>query len=482
MMMNAADLPRYVVSKKLAGDAIAYYWNPHASVLRVVNGRPCPLKRQPLKSSYAGAIGKGNELNRQLDHWLRHGRLPDDAIPAEQIALEPGTFDYMIATYKAANPLKAKSYVKLDPKTRRHVDYLTKRVSDYILKDGTRVGDRMCVDFDPPFVDALYDKLAAIPDEKIEEAPEGIKDIARDQISFVQPGAHYRLPDGTCWRRSGPRRRTTNEAMAYCRRAWNVAHRATPELVPKDNPFAKMDLDHTSKETVPATYDDLLAFEAKAIEMNMPVLAFTARAAWDWLQRIEEICMSFAWSHYRPKDAPDHVFIGHEKNNSKVWKRVGEWVREEDAMIWVPFYPALEEHLARIKQLTPLVCSYEHRRGPKATTKEPKPAVNKQYSLRLLYRKAEEIRLAAGLQPHVTLGAFRHGGMTELGDMELPDTLALVQSRHKKRETLSRYIHRTEKQDVAGARIRVAYRREQEAARHSEGPAKPMNLHKGGIS
>jgi len=50
--------------------------------------------------------------------------------------------------------------------------------------------------------------------------------------------------------------------------------------------------------------------------------------------------------------------------------------------------------------------------------------------------------------------AFRHGGMTELGDGELPDTMAQALSRHKQCQTLDRYIHRTGVQKVNAARMR----------------------------
>ena len=41
------------------------------------------------------------------------------------------------------------------------------------------------------------------------------------------------------------RRTTTNHAMKTCRRAWNIAQRRNPALVPPNNPFARMEPKYT---------------------------------------------------------------------------------------------------------------------------------------------------------------------------------------------------------------------------------------------
>jgi hypothetical protein len=45
------------------------------------------------------------------------------------------------------------------------------------------------------------------------------------------------------------RNRTAILAMSICKRAWNVVRRARPDVVPLDNPFAKMGLSY--KPTFP---------------------------------------------------------------------------------------------------------------------------------------------------------------------------------------------------------------------------------------
>ncbi|RYD85743.1 MAG: hypothetical protein EOP84_01465 [Verrucomicrobiaceae bacterium] len=233
--------------------------------------------------------------------------------------------------------------------------------------------------------------------------------------------------------------------MSICRRAWNVAHRAKPKHFPRDNPFEKMGLDLSSGETIPATYAQLLAFEEKAIELGYPDIAFAARAAWDLLQRPSEVRERFAWSHYRPPDHPNSIFVGFTKTKNPIWKPLGD----QD----VPFYAELECLLALVPRRAPLVCVHETLRGNQRT------GVFKPYQVRLFSERSRQIANAAGLPSHITLAAFRHGGLTELGDAGLPDTMAQALSRHRQRSTLDRYIHRTDAQLVTASRLRLAYRR-----------------------
>ena len=89
------------------------------------------------------------------------------------------------------------------------------------------------------------------------------------------------------------RRTTVNHAMKTCRRAWNVAARRNPGKVPPVNPFARMGLNSSDRETPTATFAELQAFRAKAIEMGLPSLATAALIGWEWLQRESDIFASF---------------------------------------------------------------------------------------------------------------------------------------------------------------------------------------------
>jgi hypothetical protein len=105
-------------------------------------------------------------------------------------------------------------------------------------------------------VDALYDKLLIVKDT----------DAAGNIIERE-------------------RRTTVNHAMKTCRRAWNIALRRNPQKVPILNPFAKMGLTSSKRETPTANYEELVAFRTKAREIGYGSLATAALIAWEWLQR-----------------------------------------------------------------------------------------------------------------------------------------------------------------------------------------------------
>lgn len=409
--LNPSDRPKFLLAKQLAGGRIAYYWSPPNHILAC----GAPLERRSLGSDYAEAAKRAHAYNDALDFWRIHHRLPGEAAAPHIIR---GSIDDVFETYRTHAPSKPRSYERLDPSTRADYDRGLKRFANYALKDGRRVGEVLAIDLDPGSVDRIYDKLV----------------IAED---------------------GSERRRSANLMIAACRRAWNVAHRAKPDMVPSANPFARMGLTHQGSETTPATYAELVVFEEAAVRLDLPEFAFAARAAWELLVRVSEICERFAWTHWRPDDRPDQVFLGFAKNNNPIWKPLSD--------AGGPFYPELEDRLRAVPKRAALVCVHEARKGPrkrKLTEGETAPPIVwKAYSERLFARRAEAIRKAAGLPEHVTLTAFRHGGLTELGDAGLPDTMAQALSRHKQRTTLDRYIHRTDDQLKAASRLRLAHRR-----------------------
>jgi hypothetical protein len=403
--MSGSGLPRFVIAKRNKAGGVRYFWQPPTRVLKVTKDFEC----RSLGSDLAIATARAGEFNKALDYWRTHGFLPGEGPAPKDQPPRPGSVDDMFATYRAHAPSRKGSYEQLTPGAKKIYDYLMQRVSDYVLKDKRRVGQVSVKSLDPPAVDRLYEAL--------------LKD-----------------------KNGKERRRTTNHVMSVCRRAWNIAHRAKPHLFPKQNPFEKMSLDHSSEETIPATYAELLAFEAKAVEMHLPEIAFAARAAWDLLQRPSEVRERFAWSHYRPPDHPDAIFVGFTKNHNPVWKPLGD--RHG------PFYPELETLLTLVPRRAPLVCVHEVIHGNQKPT-----GIFKPYEGRLFSERARRVADAAGLPKHVTLAAFRHGGLSELGDAGLPDTMAQALSRHRQRTTLDRYIHRSDAQMITASRMRLAHRR-----------------------
>ena len=115
------------------------------------------------------------------------------------------------------------------------------------------------------------------------------------------------------------RRTTINHAMKTCRRAWNIAARRNPGKVPALNPFAQMGLRSSDRETPTATYTELQAFRAKAIELGYPSLATAVLISWEWLQRERHVFGTFDVAHYRPKERQHAVRVLHTKTGKENW-------------------------------------------------------------------------------------------------------------------------------------------------------------------
>jgi hypothetical protein len=198
-----------------------------------------------------------------------------------------GSLDWLFAEYRAD-----RRFTKLDRRTKRNHEVGFNLVGNYQLKDGRRLGQMPVKLITTATTDAIYEKLLIVT-----TTDAGSNAIERE------------------------RRTTVNHAMKTCRRAWNVAARRNPGKVPLVNPFARMGLKSSDRETPTATYEELQAFRAKAIEMGFPSLAtaaFTAALlAWEWLQREEDIFGTFDVTHYRPKERPNTVRVVHEKTREE---------------------------------------------------------------------------------------------------------------------------------------------------------------------
>jgi hypothetical protein len=237
--------------------------------------------------------------------------------------------------------------------------------------------------------------------------------------------------------------------MKSCRRAWNVALRRQPRKVPLLNPFAKMGLVSSDRETPTATFAELQAFRAKAVEMRLSSLGTAALIGWEWLQREEAIFSAFDVSHYRPKERPNAVHIVHPKTDEEGWFPLFD---DKGA----PLYPELMAELDAIKRERIgglMLCRDWGDRRPWPTW----PQLQRP-DLTRMSRKVKEIIRAAGLRDELTFTSFRHGGFTEAGDAELTDQEIMAQGRHKSAKVLPKYVKRTMRQVEAGAKKRRAIR------------------------
>ncbi|MGY4480091.1 hypothetical protein [Bradyrhizobium sp. USDA 3364] len=410
---SALPLPRYTLRKTLKTGP-AYFFNPPTWARK--NG--CPIETEALGTNYDEAVQRAERvLLTAFDAWRTRG---DN--PAESPAIaKPSTLDWMFAEYRAD-----RRYKKLSAKHRRNHENGFKLVGGYILKDGTRLGTRRLTAIDTALADELYEKL------------------------LVQKITDKR---GTVVERE--RRTTVNHAMKSCRRAWFICARRNPKMVvdgtiPLVNPFAKMGLESSDRQTPTATYEELTTFRAKALELGLPSLATAALIGWEWLQRETDIFATFDVVHYRPKERPNMVRVVDAKTGSE------SWIPLFDPETGVPLYPELMAELDAIKRdrIGGLMLRRDWgSKGPWPTW--PQPDVS---DFTHMSRKVKAIIRAAEMRDELSFASFRHGGLTETGDAELTDREILAQSRHTTVKVLPKYVKRTTKQIATGTRKRRASR------------------------
>jgi len=396
---SALPLPRYTLGKP-SKHGWSYYFN----VPSWARAAGCPLQSEPLGSDYTAAVQRAETvLLPAFDAWR------GDVSPT--VGATPGTLDWVFSEYRSD-----RRFTELYDRTRRNHELGFRLVGGFLLSDGRRLGQVRLASVTSDVIDTLYDRLLLI---KKTDAAGNV--IERE------------------------RRTTVNHAMKTCRRAWNVTARRHPTLVPSVNPFARMGLRSSNRETPTASYAELKAFRAKAIEMGLSSLATAALIGWEWLQRVRDIFATFDVTHYRPKERPNAVRILHEKTQEENWIPLFD-----DA--GVPLYPELMLELDALKR--DRIGGLMLRRDWGERT--PWPAGSGDVSL--LSRKVKDIVKAAGLREELTLTSFRHGGFTEAADADLSDAEMRAAGRHKSAKVLPRYAKRTMNQVEAGAKKRRAMR------------------------
>jgi hypothetical protein len=233
---SARPLSRYVLRKPLKNGIWAYFFN----VPMWARAAGCPVRNEPLGTDYMAAVSRAETvLLPALDSWRSGGET--DGPPTAGLA-SAGTLDWVFAEYRAD-----RRFTQLGVRTRRNHEVGFLLVGGYVLKDGNRLGQARLTSITTSVVDALYEKLLVVKES----------DASGNMIERE-------------------RRTTINHAMKTARRAWNVAARRNPGKVPVVNPFAKMGLRSSNRETPTATFAELQAFRAKAIEMGLSSLATAA--------------------------------------------------------------------------------------------------------------------------------------------------------------------------------------------------------------
>jgi hypothetical protein len=285
-----------------------------------------------------------------------------------------------------------------------------KMICEYLLQDGRRLGTRRVSSIDTAFADDLFEKLL-------------YKDVDGGKVE---------------------RRTTVNHAMKTARGAWNTVSRANPGLFPPKNPFEKMGLQSTSRETPHATFAELAAFRAKAIEMGYPSLATGVLIGWELLQRKAHIFIRFVADHYRPPSRPNHVYVINYKTSTGSWEPLFNAKGK-------PLYPLLMAELDAMKALRPTGGLMLRRDGSGL------PWGGKGEMLTQVERISKKIILAAGLRSELTFTSFgRHGGTTEASTSGLTETQLMQKGQWSSTAAMAHYLHDDDeaKQDAQMKRIK----------------------------
>ncbi|OAF17939.1 hypothetical protein [Bradyrhizobium neotropicale] len=285
-----------------------------------------------------------------------------------------------------------------------------------MLKDGRRFGSLHVKSISAGAVDRLYEKLKV--------------------------GANGRT-----------RHRSALLSMTVCKRAWDVAHRIHPSVVPASNPFKGLEIEYQPRQNRSATLAELNQFVAAADADGSPSLGAAAMIAFYWLVREEDIFGRFAWSDYRPADRPDHVLAWHHKNR-KTEKVAIPLFDVDGTALW----PEMMTRLEVVKRTGTLIVM---RDNPDRRKKVHLPwMTGGRNPMRYVQAEVRRICQAAGLPDDLTFTSFRHGGHTDGADSGLTDAQMRALGAHKSTAALLRYAKDTETQRQIAGRKRLKSRTE----------------------
>ena len=283
-----SDKPANTRSKRLASGQIGWFWEVPSKDRKA----GCRIANEALGTDTAKAWTRARELNQSLAAF-RMGRDPN-FLPARL-----GTFDWLCEQYRTHH-----RYRKLSAKSREQVEIAMSRVAEFHLPPAPRMGSWPLEEIDTEAVEIMFDRFRA----------RGLT-------------------------------RQANYAMDTARTMWKRVGRLNTRLVPAVNPFEGLEMGYRKKETVPATWAELLAFADKAEEMGWPQMAFAAHACWELLQRPENVFTDLRWQHWRPHERPDQVWVEHGKNDASDWAYLE--AKDEETGELTIFYPELDR-LARV--------------------------------------------------------------------------------------------------------------------------------------
>jgi hypothetical protein len=409
-----AGWPKYMVARRLASGGTGYYWAAPTWAKKA----GCAIANEALGTDYSEAKKRRDELlNPQFDAWNKVG----EPGAAEEAKAAAGTFDWMISIYKASPQYKTKA-----AKTRKSYDAAASLVADYILKNGSRFGSLKLKSITPEAADKLFAALKTVKEPVLDD--KGEPTLGKDGKPVV---------------RMRERTRTAIGAMVVCRRAWFIARRSKPTIVPLDNPFSKMGLKYKAKSTKPVSYESLMRFVKVCDEAGDYSVGTAAMIAFFWLQREIDILSRFSWAHYRPAEAPDMARIWHHKTGELVDLPLYD---EDGTALW----PELVERLDGMERRGTLVVMRDR--------PDRRRKIHLPWKEDYFRHVVADHRKEAGLDPEEKFMGLRHGGNTEGADAELTDAQLRALSGHKTADMTILYAKKTIQQRRVGARKRLQAR------------------------
>jgi hypothetical protein len=412
--MKPANWPDYMIEKRLSGGRIGYYWNPHRRDLK----KGFTLRGEALGSNYAIACERANLLNKHLSDW-RAGRNM-----AKELDARPGfgTLDWLIEIYYRTPAWTQKVSLRSQPEYRRAFNL----VLDYKTKRGNRVGSF---------------KVNAIKADAVDKIYAGLK--------------------------IGPRGRRVRQpviCMTRMARAWDVVRRLYTAIVPEENPFRGLALEHSKgkerreRKAHAAARDDAYALHRALVAAGEPHLAVVPLVCFEWYQRPEHVIAGhLKWSDYR-LGGRALVRVEHPKTGAVVEMQLAD---DEG-----PFFPELTSYLDRLEHLGMEIVL----RRPQRQRQGDKAMTGVMFTLRDARKRVRKAADAASLPKWLSLAACRHGGLTELGDAGVTEQEGMATSGHETPEAFRGYVKRTAVQRLTSLRKKRAHvrRRGTSAVRVSE--------------
>lgn len=418
-------LPRYVIAKRLASGATAFYF----TVPTRYREMGCTIPNQPLGISYevaCGCDGKGGRaagLNGLFDEWWK----AKNGVPVESKIARYGTVDWLFREYK----LSKRYQKRVSTRTRPDYERLMLLICDLKTKKGDRVGERPIKSITPRAADKLYEQVCAGP--------------------------------------KGPRPRQGEKVVALCRAAWRVVHRLYPECFDREvsNPWDGVTMNQRTKATKPAvTREEVYRFAWGAIEAGRPEAGAAAVICFEFLQRPENVLAGYVtWPDYRGKEYPAALRINHHKTGAVVWHPL-EIV--EDGRV-VQLHADAEAVLARLPRLgIPMIlkCRQNKRSKPegcgqggsrRSAADSHQNGTTEPYTAMQMAKIVRKLRERLGLPHTFTLDACRHGGMTELEEAELTDGQGRALSGHRTQRAYEGYAKRSLERALPATLKRRAY-------------------------